>query len=136
MMARETVWSQNASGAICSLEYTNGHETSWRRHIEEGHVMVRVVRVAAFGWVFVCITEILIQFALGSCYAHAHKRIVNIMKMYIERNNKHVKLIRFRKQIAPLLTLKTLKWEYSFATAVFTKLGSLCHGPGVVPCQE
>ena len=38
-----------------------------------------------------------IQFALGSCYAHAHKRIDNIMKVYIERNNKHVELIRFRK---------------------------------------
>ena len=28
----------------------------------------------------------------------AHKRIVNIMKMYIEGNNMQVKLIRFRKK--------------------------------------
>ena len=34
-----------------------------------------------------------IQFALGSCYA------VNIMKVYIERNNIQVELIRFRKNI-------------------------------------
>ena len=31
-------------------------------------------------------------------------------------------------KIATLLTLETLKWEYSFATAVFTKLGSLLSG--------
>ena len=42
-----------------------------------------------------------IQFALGSC---AHKRIVNIMKLYIERNNIQVELIRFRKQISTLFT--------------------------------
>ena len=29
----------------------------------------------------------------------AHKRIVNIMKVYIERNNMLVELIRFRKNI-------------------------------------
>ena len=40
------------------------------------------------------------------------------MKVYIERNNIQVELIRFRKKIATLLTLETLKWEYTFATDV------------------
>ena len=43
----------------------------------------------------------------------------------IEMNNIQVELIRFRKQIATLLTLETLKWEYTFTTDVFTRLGSL-----------
>ena len=34
----------------------------------------------------VCGYQILASFSLGSCYA-VHKRIVNIMKVYIERNN-------------------------------------------------
>ena len=38
------------------------------------------------------------QFALGSCYAVHIKRIVDIMKVYIERNNMQVELIRFRKK--------------------------------------
>ena len=53
------------------------------------------------GWVGRCLfvsDPRFIQFALlGSCYACAHKRIVNIMKVYIERNNIQVELIRFRK---------------------------------------
>ena len=40
-----------------------------------------------------------------------HKRIVTITKVYIARNNIHVGLMRFRKKIAILLTLETLKWE-------------------------
>ena len=39
-----------------------------------------------------------------------HKGIVPITKVYIARNNIHVELIRFRKKIAILLTLETLKW--------------------------
>ena len=34
----------------------------------------------------------------GQLLRCAHKRIVNIMKMYIERNNIQVELIRFRKK--------------------------------------
>ena len=34
-----------------------------------------------------------IQFAMGSCYAVHIKHIVNIMKVYIERNNIQVELI-------------------------------------------
>ena len=41
-----------------------------------------------------------------------HKRIVNIMQVHIESNNIQVELIRFRKQIAILLKLEILKWEY------------------------
>ena len=37
----------------------------------------------------------------------AHKRIVNIMKVYIERNNMQVELIRFRK--SPLFTFTFAK---------------------------
>ena len=38
----------------------------------------------------------------GQLLRCSHKLIVNIMKVYIERNNK----------IATLLNLETLKWEY------------------------
>ena len=40
-------------------------------------------------------------FALGSrtLLCCAHKRIVNIMKVYIERNNMQVELIRFREKV-------------------------------------
>ena len=47
------------------------------RRSRDGTVFVR----------FVCYPRF-IQFALASCYAACgHKRIVNIMKVYIERNN-------------------------------------------------
>ena len=51
-----------------------------------------------------------IQLALGSCYDVHIKRIVNIMKVYIERNKIQVELIRFLKT-ATLLSLETVKWE-------------------------
>ena len=44
-----------------------------------------------------------IQFALGSCYTmhiNRNQRIVNIKKVYIEKNNIEVELLRFRKDIA------------------------------------
>ena len=51
------------------------------------------------------------------------------MKVYNERKNKPVEFIRLgKKKIATLLTLETSKWEYSFATVVFTKLASLLSG--------
>ena len=41
-----------------------------------------------------------ILFVLGSCYAvHIYKRIVNVMKVYLESNNMPVKLIWFSKNI-------------------------------------
>ena len=49
---------------------------------------------------------------LGSCYVVHIDAIVNIV--YFERNNMQVELIRFHKKISTLLTLGTLKWEYTF----------------------
>ena len=46
------------------------------------------------------------------------------MKVYIDRNNIHVELMRFRTKMATLLPLESFKWK-SFATDVFMKLGSL-----------
>ena len=47
-----------------------------------------------------------------------------IMKVYIDSNNIHVELIRFRKKIVTLLPLESLKLK-TFTTDVFMKLGSL-----------
>ena len=64
-----------------------------------------------------------------------HKRFVTITKVYIARNNIHTRGINtITSTIAILLTLETLKWElgliykHSFATGVFTKLGSMLSG--------
>ena len=61
--------------------------------------MVRVFgggRVYVSCLVCVCVSDPRsIQFALRC----AHKRIVNIMKVYIERNNLQVELIRFRNMV-------------------------------------
>ena len=46
-------------------------------------------------WVFI-VSYALHLLILGSCYT-AHQRIVNIMKVYIKRNNIQVELMRFRK---------------------------------------
>ena len=46
---------------------------------------------------FVCLLPSLHSFRFGQLLRCAHKRIVNIMKVYIERNNVQVDLIRFRK---------------------------------------
>ena len=50
------------------------------------------------GWVFVRITSSLHSVCFGQLLRCAHKRVVNIMKVYIERNNMRVELIRFRKK--------------------------------------
>ncbi len=47
--------------------------------------------------VCVCIRSSLHSVRFGQLLRCARKRIVNIMKVYIERNNIHVELIRFRK---------------------------------------
>ena len=49
------------------------------------------------GWVVFIVSYALHLLILGSCYT-AHKGIVNIMKVYIKRNNIQVELIRFRKK--------------------------------------
>ncbi len=98
--------------------------------------MIAFYLVWLFGWVEVCSCVSdprFIQFALASCCAH--KRIVNIMKVYIERNNMHVELIRFRKQyrlssrlrlerrykISPLDS-KHFNYPWNVATVLCTKL--------------
>ena len=53
--------------------------------------------VCVGGWVGFIVSYALQLLILGSCYT-AHKRIVNIMKVYIERNNIQVELVRFRKK--------------------------------------
>ena len=78
--------------------------------------------------VFVCIRTSLHSVRFGQLLRCVRKHFVNMMKVYIERNNMQVELIRFRKKLATLLTLETLKWEYGFANAVFTILGSLLSG--------
>ena len=66
---------------------------------------------------FVCNRSLFHSVHFGQLLRCAHKRIVNVKKVYIERNNnKQVELIRFRKKIATLLMLETLKSEYTFAT--------------------
>ena len=56
-----------------------------------------------------------------------HKRIVTITKVYIARNTIHVELIRFHKNsdIIDIGNFEVGIRPYSFATAVFSKLGSL-----------
>ena len=51
-----------------------------------------------------CIRSLLYSVRFGQLLRCAHKRIVNTMKVYIERKNMHVELIRFRKQILHLFT--------------------------------
>ena len=82
----------------------------------------------SFGCVCVCVggfeSQLRASFTSFRQLLHcARKRIVIIMKVYIERKNKQVELIRFRQKISISLTLETFKWEFTFATEVFTKLG-------------
>ena len=58
------------------------------------------------------------SYRFGQLFRCAQKRIVNIMKVYIERNNMQVELIRLRKQILSLLTLETSKWILSQPTCL------------------
>ena len=62
--------------------------------------------------VFVCIRSSLHSVRFGQLLRCAHKRIFNIMKEYIDRNNIQVKLNTIPEKIAPLLRLETLKWVY------------------------
>ena len=55
----------------------------------------------------VCVYQIFASFS--SLLRCAHKRIVNIMKVYIERNNMQVERTRFRKDISHLFTFTFAK---------------------------
>ena len=57
-----------------------------------------MVRGCSDVWVFVCIRSSLHSVRLGQLLRCALKRIVNIIKVYIERKNMQVELIRFRKE--------------------------------------
>ena len=64
---------------------------------------------------------------LGQLLLCSHKRIVSIMKVYIERNNILVSGINLYDSVKNtdfILTLATLKWE-TFATDMVMNLGSL-----------
>ena len=60
-----------------------------------------------------------IQFAFGSCYAVHINALSIIMKVYIERKNMQVELIRFRKKyrIYSRILLRTKEFN---ATRMFT----------------
>ena len=69
------------------------------------------VYVCVHACVPMCIRSSLHSVRFGHLLRCAHKRIVNIMKVYIERKNigLQVELIRFRKKISPFSTLTFAK---------------------------
>ena len=70
-------------------------------------------------WVFVCIISSLHSVRVGQLLRCAHKRIVNNMKVYIERKNVQVELIRFRQKDRIYSRLYFLTGKFN-ATRVFT----------------
>ena len=79
--------------------------------------------------VFVCVYNVCASFtSFGQLLRCAHKRIVNIMKVYIERINMQVELIRFRKKYRLYSRLLLQSKEFN-ATNVFTLGKSLQHKP-------
>ena len=80
------------------------------------------------GWVFVYIKSLLHSVRFGRLLCCAHKRIVDIIKVYIERNNMQVELIRFRKKYH-LYSCLLLRSEEFNATCMFTLGKSLQHQP-------
>ena len=70
-------------------------------------------------WLVFIVSYALHLLIFGSCYTGL-KRTVDVLKVYIKRNNIQVELIRFR--IATLLTFETLKWEYTFANDVLISI--------------
>ena len=88
--------------------------------------MVRVVR-GPFGWCScVCITEITASFS--SLWAAVMRKHINALSIIYNESRPIHRTEQQTQQIATLLTLEIFKWEYSFATAVFSKLGSLLSG--------
>ena len=63
------------------------------------------------GWIFVCMRSSLHSVGFGQLLRCVHKRIVNIIKVYIERYNMQFELIRFRKKISPLITFTFFRSE-------------------------
>ena len=69
---------------------------------------------------FVCIRSSLHSVRFGQLLRCAHKRIVNIMKVYIERNNMQVELVRFRIKYR-LYSRLLLRSEEFNASDMFTR---------------
>ena len=63
---------------------------------------------------------------LGQLLRCAHKRIVNIMKVYMERKNRQLELIRFRKKYR-IYSRLVFRTDEVNATRVFTLGYSLQH---------
>ena len=80
------------------------------------------------GCVCVCIRSSLHSVSFGQLLRYVHKRIANILKVYIERNKIQVELIRFRKQYRLYSSLR-LRSEEFIATDVLTHGKSLHHNP-------
>ena len=63
-----------------------------------------MVRGCLFGWVEVCLCVCIRSshqsVRSGQPLRCARKRVVNIIKVYIERSNMQVELMRFRKKIS------------------------------------
>ena len=86
---------------------------------------------------FVCFLASIYSVRFGQVLRCAHKRIVNIMKVYIEKNNVQVELIRFRKNSDFIDFKKTLKWAYTFAPHVLIGIRDEsplfgCEAPGAL----
>ena len=73
----------------------------------------------------VCLLPSLHSVRFGQPLRCAHKRIVNIMKVYIERNNMQLELIRFRKKTSPLFTFTFARREGSQSTLCLQPIYSL-----------
>ena len=64
-----------------------------------------MVRGCLLVWMIVCTRSSLHSVWFGQLLCCGHKRIVNGIKVYIERNNMQVELIRFcKKKISTLFT--------------------------------
>ena len=82
--------------------------------------------------VWICLCHRAASFTyFGEVLRCPHKRIVTITKVYIARNNIHVELNYDSVKNSDFIDIKNFEVgirPYSFATAVFTKLGSMLSG--------
>ena len=72
-----------------------------------------------FDWMFVClfVSSSLHLVRFGQQFRCADKRIVNIMNVYIERNNMEVEVIRFRKKMLTLFMFNFAKRQFRPSSA-------------------
>ena len=82
--------------------------TSYRDDVKSIYKFKKVTWLFLFVCVFGC--QLLASCSsFGQLLRCAHKCIVNIMKVYIEKNNMQVELIQFRTKILPLFTFTFAK---------------------------